>query len=35
MRLDLARSEPGLDGTINSTERGIGKSKVHYKTIRG
>jgi transposase-like protein len=35
MRLHLARPELGLDGTNNSTERGIGKSKVRYKTMRG
>jgi hypothetical protein len=27
--------ELGLDGTNNSTERGIGKSKVRCKTMRG
>ena len=36
IRLHLARPELGLDGTNNSTERGIGKSKVrYYKTMRG
>jgi transposase-like protein len=35
IRLHLARPELGLDGTNNSTERGIGKSKVRYKTMRG
>jgi transposase-like protein len=35
IRLHLSRSELGLDGTNNSTERGIGKSKVRYKTMRG
>ena len=35
VRLHLARPELGLDGTNNSTERGIGKSKVRYKTMRG
>jgi transposase-like protein len=35
MRLHLSRPELGLDGTNNSTERGIGKSKVRYKTMRG
>ena len=36
VRLHLARPELGLDGTNNSTERGIGKkSKVRYKPMRG
>jgi transposase-like protein len=35
IRLHLSRPELGLDGTNNSTERGIGKSKVRYKTMRG
>ncbi len=35
IRLHLARPELGLDGTNNSTERSIGKSKVRYKTMRG
>ncbi len=35
MRLHLARPELGLDGTNNSTERAIGKSKVRYKSMRG
>ncbi len=35
IRLHLARPKLGLDGTNNSTERGIGKSKVRYKTMRG
>jgi transposase-like protein len=35
VRLHLVRPELGLDGTNNSTERAIGKSKVRYKTMRG
>jgi transposase-like protein len=35
IRLHLARPELGLDGTNNSTERGICKSKVRYKSMRG
>lgn len=35
LRLHLARPLLGLDGTNNSTERGISKSKVRYKTMRG
>ena len=35
IRLHLSSPELGLDGTNNSTERGIGKSKVRYKTMRG
>jgi transposase-like protein len=35
IRLHLARPELGLDGTNNATERGIGRSKVRYKTMRG
>jgi hypothetical protein len=35
MPLYLSRPELGLDGTNNSTERGISKSKVRYKTMRG
>jgi len=35
IRLHLACYELGLDGTNNSTERGIGKSKVRYRTMRG
>ena len=35
IRLHLARPELGLDGTNNASERGIGKSKVRYKTMRG
>ena len=35
IRLHLSRPELKLDGTNNATERGIGKSKVRYKTMRG
>ncbi len=35
MRLHLSRPELGLDGTNNSTERSISRSKVRYKTMRG
>jgi hypothetical protein len=35
IRLHLAHPELGLDGTNNATERGIGKSKVRYKSICG
>ena len=35
IRLHLARPELGLDGTNTLNERGIGKSKVRYKTMRG
>lgn len=35
IRLHLSRPELGLDGTNNSTERGIGKSKVRYRSMRG
>ena len=33
--LHLARPELGLDGTNNASERGISKSKVRYKSMRG
>ncbi len=35
IRLHLSHPELGLDGTNNVTERGISKSKVRYKTMRG
>jgi hypothetical protein len=35
IRLHLARPGLGLDGTNNASERGIGRSKVRYKTMRG
>jgi transposase-like protein len=35
IRLHLSRPELGLDGTNNASERGIGRSKVRYKTMRG
>jgi transposase-like protein len=35
IRLHLARPDLGLDGTNNASERGIGRSKVRYKTMRG
>jgi transposase-like protein len=35
IRLHLARPELGLDGTNNASERGISKSKVRYKSMRG
>lgn len=35
IRLHLARPELHLDGTNNSSERAIGRSKVRYKTMRG
>lgn len=35
IRLHLSRPELGLDGTNNASERGISKSKVRYKTMRG
>jgi transposase-like protein len=35
IRLHLSRPALGLDGTNNSTERGISKSKVRYKSMRG
>jgi transposase-like protein len=35
IRLHLSRPELGLDGTNNATERGIGRSKGRYKTMRG
>jgi transposase-like protein len=35
LRLHLARPRLGLDGTNNASERGIGKSKVRYKSMRG
>jgi transposase-like protein len=34
-RLHLSRPELGLDGTNNASERGIGRSKVRYKTMKG
>lgn len=34
-RLHLARPRLGLDGTNNASERGIAKSKVRYKSMRG
>jgi hypothetical protein len=35
VRLHLPRPELNLDGTNDASERGIGKSKVRYKTTRG
>lgn len=35
IRLHLARPELKLDGTNNASERGISKSKVRYKSMRG
>jgi transposase-like protein len=35
LRLHLARPRLGLDGTNNASERGIGRSKVRYKSMRG
>ncbi len=35
IRLHLARPELDLDGTNNASERGILKSKVRYKSMRG
>lgn len=35
LRSHLGRPGLGLDGTNNASERGIGKSKVRYKTMRG
>ncbi len=35
IRLHLAPPQLNLNGTNNATERGIGKSKVPYKTMRG
>lgn len=35
LRLHLAKPRLGLDGTNNASERGIGKSKVRYKSMRG
>lgn len=35
IRLHLRRPELKLDGTNNSSERSIGRSKVRYKTMRG
>jgi hypothetical protein len=35
IRLHLSRPELGLDGTNNASERGISKSKVRYKSMRG
>ena len=35
MRLHLARLELGLDCTNNASERGICRSKVRYKSMRG
>ncbi len=35
IRLHLSRPELKLDGTNNASERGIGRSKVRYKTMRG
>ncbi len=35
IRLHLARPELGLDGTNNASERGISKSKIRYKSMRG
>lgn len=35
LRLHLARPRLGLDGTNNASERGISKSKVRYKSMRG
>lgn len=35
IRLHLARPELHLDGTNNSSEQAIGRSKVRYKTMRG
>ena len=35
IRLHLRRPELGLDGTNNTSERAIGRSKVRYKTMRG
>jgi len=35
IRLHLSRPELKFDGTNNASERGIGKSKVRYETMRG
>ena len=35
LRLHLVRPRLALDGTNNSSERGIAKSKVRYKSMRG
>ncbi len=35
IRLHLKRPELSLDGTNNTSERAIGRSKVRYKTMRG
>jgi hypothetical protein len=35
LTVHLARPDLGLDGTNNASERGILKSKVRYKTMRG
>lgn len=35
IRLHLARPDLDLDGTNNASERGLGKSKVRYRTMRG
>jgi hypothetical protein len=35
IRLHLVRPELKLDGTNNASERGIAKSKVRYKSMRG
>lgn len=35
IRLYLRRPELKLDGTNNASERGITKSKVRYKSMRG
>jgi hypothetical protein len=35
LRVHLARPRLGLDGTNNASERGIGRSKVRYKSMRG
>src|SRR4051794_15331881 len=35
IQLHLSRPALGLDGTNNASERGISKSKVRYKSMRG
>jgi hypothetical protein len=35
IRLHLSHPELSLDGTNNASERGISKSKVRYKSMRG
>ena len=35
LRVHIKKPKLGLDGTNNASERGVGKSKVRYKSMRG